>query len=269
MTSSEQIGFVGLARVCALLTLFAALSFSAAAMSAANSNADAAAATPPSLLDLWLTLERTGPVYGPYTYIRHRKTQTTQTQRQKALLHEVDELLWRLRAAGNDALVQSLQVWRRQIRQFKHFRTPGRWGPAVLLAGITNGVPTTAIAAVGACRVPSWIEIWSADGVRRIQWHAGMHLSSLLDDDGALHDVSGSHVTLVDSYGRISKRGSAAWNEQDALLAPGMRVIAPLPLGGEVKSWLQRTLAQFLAHVTPADHCRQIALQHGAADAGR
>lgn len=220
----------------------------------------------PTLLDLWFTLQASGPIYAPYAYIRHRDTQAKQTARKQTLLEEIGNLTWRLEAAGNAALAQALGQWQRHLRSAEAYRTPGHWGPATLLSGARNGVPVSTIAAVGACRVPTWVEVWSVQGVQRVAWHAGMHLNALLADDSVLGETVAQHVTVVMPYGNTADYGIAAWNFQNPPLLPGMRVVVPLPLGGQAATWLQSELSEFLAHLVPADQCRQIKLKHETAD---
>ncbi|MDN5937508.1 MAG: hypothetical protein L0H83_02475 [Salinisphaera sp.] len=219
----------------------------------------------PSLLAVWFALQASGPIYPPYAYIRHRDTQAAQTARKQRLLEELDDLVWYLDTAGNAALTQALGQWQDQIRGADDYRSPGHWGAAALLSSPRNGVPLSVVAAVGACQVPNWIEIWSAQGVQRIDWQPRMRLSSLLAHSAVVQQARAQTVTLVTPFGATVDRGIAPWNHQDIPLVPGMRIVVPLPLEGQVAVWLQKTLPAFLAHLLPADKCRQITLKHEAA----
>lgn len=267
MTASRRM-LAGIAGAGLLAGLCCALSSPGVAASASSdSGATTVAAQPTSLLDLWFALQASGPVYAPYAYIRHRDTAAAQTARKKTLLNELDNLIWRLEAAGNSALADALSQWRQRIRKADDYRTPGHWGPAALLSSPRNGVPVSAVAAVGACQVPGWVEIWSAQGVQRVIWQPSMRLSTLLSKSKIFNDVAADYVTLVTPYGRTLKRGIAAWNYNDMPLSPGMRVVVPLPLGGQASAWIQKTLAEFLAHLLPGDACRQMNLTYKKANA--
>lgn len=227
------------------------------------------AATPTTLFDLWFRLQPAGAIAWPYTYIRHRDTDERQQRRKQTLTEVLDDLVWRLQAAGRNALAEALDEWRRRIADADDFRTPGRWGPAALMAGPRNNPPVSAIAAIGACPVPDWVAIWSAQGVRRIPWTSHMRLSTLLEDGGALQGVTADSVSLITPYGEIHRRGIAAWNYRDAPLSPGTRIVVPLPLSGQAAVWIHDTLAEFLAHLVPSDDCRQLILSGESADPGQ
>lgn len=217
-----------------------------------------------SLLETWFLLERSGPVHAPYAYIRHNKTRSTVTNHKQQLMEELDHLIWHLSSIGKSRLVTHLKEWSRQIGARDEYRAPGQWGPAWLLGGARNRVPMSAVAAVGACTVPEWVEIWSADGVERIEWQPSMRLRTLLFDGGPLLDTDADRVTLVTPYGSIEKRGIAPWNFNDMPILPGMRIVVPLPLDGRVANWMQQQLPTFLAHLTPGETCREIALRDGS-----
>lgn len=266
MLASAQLS-TGVKRLGLVIGLCVAVGWGGTAAAAADGRAEATSTgAMPTLLDLWFTLQASGPIYAPYAYIRHRDTQAKQAARKRTLLEEIGNLTWRLEAAGSSALADAMGQWQRHLRAADTYRTPGHWGPAALLSGARNGVPVTAIAAVGACQVPTWVEVWSAQGVQRVRWQPGMHLSALLDEDSVLADTVAQHVTVVMPYGNTAEYGIAAWNFENPPLLPGMRVIVPLPLGGQAATWLQSELSEFLAHLVPADQCRQIKLKHETAD---
>lgn len=236
-------------------------------VSAASKTDSTASAPEPTLLDFWFALQDSGPVYAPYAYILHRDARSAQIARKKTLIEELGNLIWRLEAAGNSTLSAALEQWRRRIREANDYRTPGQWGPAALLSSPRNGVPVSAVAAVGACKVPSWVEVWSAQGVKRIIWQPDMRLSTLLSEGGILRHTQAKQVSVITPYGQIVQRGIAAWNYEGMPLSPGMRVVAPLPLGSQASEWIQKKLSQFLAHLLPGDTCRQITLKHESANA--
>lgn len=269
---SMRASVAGLKRLCAGLMLCAAVLFSAAAWSQPRADGDAAPAAPATLLDLWFSLQDAGPVYPPYAFIRHRETAALVSVRKNDLLSELDRLVWHLTTAGGPprpGLIAGLGQWQQRIRAVQAFRVPGQWGVAALMASPRNGVPIAQLAAAGACRVPGWVEIWSAQGVKRVTWRPAMRLSTLTADHGPLSDTAAQRVRLVSPFGRIQQRGIAAWNFQDRPLAPGARIVVPLPLDGRVTAWMSRHLARFLAHLLPGDQCREIVIQHETIHASR
>lgn len=226
-----------------------------------------ASASDTTLLTLWFDLQESGPVYAPYAFIRHRDTNALVSARKQQLLHELDNLVWHLEQTGKAALAENLGQWRQRIHGITAYRTPGHWGPAPLMASARNGVSSSVVGALGACSVPDWVEIWSGQGVQRVDWQPGMHLSTLTFGHGLLRHTSAQQVTLVLPYGSRVRRGIAAWNYVDLPIAPGVRIVVPLAIDGRVKSWMRRHLSMFLAHVVPGDHCRQRILHHELAHA--
>lgn len=235
----------GMTRACLLVGLCVVLASGNAAMASSGNSGQQATADSPTLLDLWFALQASGPVYAPYAYMLQRDTVSRQSARKATLLKQLNNLMWRLDAAGHSALANALHQWRRHIREADDFRTPGHWGPTALLSRTGDSIPVASIAAIGACQIPSWIEVWSSDGVKRIIWRPSMHLSTLLSKGGILRHADADHVSVVTPYGRIVQRGIAAWNYEDIPLSPGMRIVVPLPLGSQASDWIQKTLTTF------------------------
>src|SRR5699024_5693257 len=115
----------GKRRTCTLVLLCMVLLFGGQAATASDAGAGASAQHSTTLLDLWFALQKSGPIYAPYAYIRHRDTQSEQGTRKKALLEEIDNLVWRLEAAGASQLAEALGQWRRRIQEADDYRTPG------------------------------------------------------------------------------------------------------------------------------------------------
>ncbi len=252
----------GYALSAVIACFFFSIGYAADAVAGNETQTPTSATVQPTLLDVWFELEQSGPVAWPYAFIRHVETASNQTYRKQDLVEELDNLLWRLRAAHYTALAEALTQWREYIAEADDFRTPGRWDAAALLAHPRNSPPLAAIAAVGACEVPRWVEVWDRQGVRRIEWEPGMRLGTLLDDGGALHDVGADIVALVGPRGQIHERGIAAWNYREAPVSPGTRIVVPIPLGGRGPVWIKDALAGFLSHLVPGDTCRQLSLKH-------
>src|SRR5699024_2581614 len=198
-------------RHAVLLVTFIGLLYGHVAM-AAQQDASASDQQTISLMDVWTALQKAGPIYAPYTFISHKDTQASQAAREKTLLSEIDNLIWRLQETGNTGVVAGLQQWRQHISSMNGFRTPGQWGPAALLASARNGVPVAALATVGACDIPTWVETWSVQGVQRTPWQPGMRLQALMRDLGLPGRSAVDVVTVVTSYGDHFKRGVGAWN---------------------------------------------------------
>ena len=240
-------------RLLSLVGLCAALGLSAAVASAVENHALPTGQT--TLLDKWFKLQDSGPVYAPYAFIEKNTVQAEQNARKKPLLASIDNLIWRLQAAGQGELATALSQWRRHIATATRYRSPGHWGPTALLSG-TADIDIDSVAALGACAIPNWIEIWSAAGVRRLLWQPHMRLVKVLARNGAANFVDTDSVTLVTPYGMVVRRAVGTLDQQDTQLLPGMRMVVPIPLGPQASDWLVQSLGAFLSHLQPGDDCR-------------
>lgn len=248
-----------LSRFLLLAGLCCTLGFSSVALSA-TANTDARLPQhKTTLLDIWFKLQEAGPVYAPYAYIQDTGVEAKQAARKQALFAQVDNLIWRVQAVGQHSLATALSQWRRHIGNANAYRTPGHWGPAALLSS-PQAVAIESIAAVGACSIPNWIEIWSATGVKRVPWQPDMQLNTLLLSHAGMGAAGTGSVTLITPYGAAVERAIEPWKQHGETLSPGMRVIVPMPLGPQASTWLAQALAAFLAHLQPGDDCRQLNL---------
>lgn len=212
-----------------------------------------------SLLSLWFMLQEYQQVAPPYAWIRPKQTALQQEQQRTKLLTNLQQL-----ASQHPALAPSLNQWRTQLLAATKWREPGLWGPITLMTHYRKDVPVNTLAAIGACAVPNWIEIWSAQGVSRLPWQPGQHLSDLLAHDGKLHDTNADWAMLVLPWGEEQKHGIAAWNLDDAELLAGTRLVLAPPIDKPLSAKLTRALADYLAHLLPGDNCQQLKLDNKA-----
>jgi|GEM_PF-997635 len=249
-----------LCRFCAAVGLLLLCLMSGVAGAAASVD-DIDRAADAGLLQSWLKLEQDGALHAPYVYIRQRDTAARQNSRKQLILDELDRLIWRQQYAGRVDQVDSLQQWRRHIQEANAYRSPGAWDPATLLFRPRKAPPLTALAAIGACAVPDWVEIWNATGVTRIAWRGSLQLADLYKEQGPLRHAQADHVFLIQPTGRVVQRGIAVWNRDNAAIPPGTRIVVRLPLQGRALDWLADNVTAFLAHLRPGDDCRHVQLQ--------
>jgi hypothetical protein len=221
--------------------------------------ASAASAGFTTVLDAWLAFPSLARSSAPYSYLRARPTAERVRIKRDDLFRELDDLRWRLEGNGYTKLVAALDQWKSRLAQLAVFREPGDWSPASLMAQPLRNPPIGEVAAIGACEVPDWVEIWSADGVRRTPWRTGLTLSGLAKSDAM--NVQGIKVaSVVSPTGDVRRYGQAAFNKTDTALLPGARVVLPLPLGGEAFPWIRNTIAEVLAHAPSGENCSEMRL---------
>jgi len=217
----------------------------------------ASAQPAPSLVQAWLAFPDLVDVAWPYAYIRADITEQSQKGARQDLLDEFDRLDWRLRDSGYPKLESSVDQWRKALTADDLFRTPGDWSPAFLLSNVNQNPPLAHIAALGACTPPTFVTVWDADGVRRIEWQSSMQISDVERRAPALRKGSAGEIAVIDPYGRIDRYGVQAWNYADGPIAPGSHVIASLPLKGKAFVWIRDAMAELIAHRPSGIDCRE------------
>lgn len=223
------------------------------------STASLAQTEQPTLLMAWLSQPSLTERPAPYQYMRSATVAEHAAGLQQALLQEFDDLSWRLESAGYAQLNTTVEAWRARINDLTSFRSPGLWGPAALMAYPTKMPPFERVAAIGACLMPDWVEVWDRHGVRRVDWRQAQSLSDLLRN--ADLDVGKvGRAIVVRPEGTVQSYGAQAWNFHDTSITPGSRVVAALPLKGEAFAWIQETTADVLAHAPSGVDCKEAAL---------
>ncbi|MES1932262.1 hypothetical protein T35B1_06620 [Salinisphaera shabanensis T35B1] len=210
-----------------------------------------------TVLEAWLGFPGLAQSSAPYTYLRATRTADKVEAKRQDLIRELDDLRWRLQGRGYGTFVQAVDQWKSKLATSGVFREPGDWSPAWLMAHPHRNPPISHVAAIGACAVPDWVEVWSGKGVTRTPWHTRMTLSDLAKND--VIDLDGiSIVSVVAPTGEVQRLGQAAFNYSDSELLPGSRVVLPLPLGGEAFAWIRDTIAQLLAHAPAGENCKEM-----------
>jgi len=220
--------------------------------------------SPAQLIKAWLTVPTIGQIAWPYAFIRARSTDTTQKSNRSALFKQFEQLRWRLKQKGYPGLVKAINQWQSQLAKTHHYRQPGDWSPAWLMAHPHQRPPVSHVAAIGYCRVPDWVQVWDTAGVHRVSWHPGLQLSDLLRRDSHLKGGTTGEVAVVSPDGHIDHYGVAAWNYADTQLTPGTRVVGAINLKGTVFPWVRDTIAELVAHTPVGNQCRRFPLGQNA-----
>ena len=245
--------------------LLIGLALAAADSARAQSGApEAGAPAPASLIDVWLSFPGLADVNWPYSYLRAAGSVARHRQLRDDLFTELRQLRWRLHDGGYPRYVRTVDRWREALATRRGARLPGLWSPAFLMAHPNQAPPRARVAALGACRLPDFVEVWDTDGVKRIPWRSGLRLSDVMAQDSALEPGRSDLMTVIDPLGHIDRYGVAAWNHADTELAPGVRVIGVLPLKGEAFEWIRDELTQLLAHTPSGQDCREVAVNAAA-----
>ncbi len=210
-----------------------------------------------TLIDLWLAFPGTTDIAWPYSYVRLDSTDEMQQARKSDLFKQLDELDWRLENGRYRSFRPAIAQWQAVIERMSSSRVPGSWSPAWLMAHPHQSPPVSSLVALGACDVPSWVEVWDSKGVARVPWRSGLTLSELTRDIHPVDAGPSDQVAVVGSGGHVDHYGVAAWNFADTRLVPGARVVAALPLKGEGLIWIRDAIARVLAHGVPGDGCRE------------
>lgn len=213
-----------------------------------------------TLLNAWLQLPDLGGTAWPYAFIRLQDTRTHVESKRSDVLHQIDELHWRLVDKGYPDLARAVTQWKQHLKSQTHHRFPGDWSPAWLLAHPLQRPPASRVEAIGVCRMPHTITVWDASGVREIRWRSGLRLSDILRSDPALSGGTTDEVAIVWPQGDIDHYGVAAWNAADTELVPGTRVVGAINLGGSAFPWLRDAIAKLLAHTPSGVDCRHVQL---------
>lgn len=224
----------------------------------------AAAAQKSSLIDAWLALPHLDQVAWPYAFMRARSTDASEMAKRADLFDQFDQLTWRFKKLGYGELAKTVARWKTQLAKTEHYRLPGDWSPAWLMAHPHQQPPVTRVAAIGYCAVPETVQVWDVGGVHRVDWKPGLHLSGLLRQDSKLTGGRTDEVAVVWPSGHIDHYGVAAWNHADTALTPGTRVVGAIDLKGEVFPWMRDAIAGLLAHTPVGRNCHGFSLGQSA-----
>lgn len=245
----------------------------AAALGLGGTGTALGATTPPATLaNAWLDLERRQPgaIEWQHAFALRDTTAETVPRLRRRLIGDLHTLAVSARVAGNAPRQQSLEAWRSHLGEWqdRHIRTPERLDLPWLAANLRHNPPLKRIVHFGVCEAPNWVEVWSLDGVTRLDWVPDMSLEHLRDSLTASAARQSDTAAIVTPLGEVHRRGIAAWNYQPTLLAPGSRVLLELPsrqglrgalpfpgVGDEV-DLINRRLPELLATRVPGERCR-------------
>ncbi|MBS9404050.1 capsule biosynthesis GfcC family protein [Halomonas sp. TRM85114] len=238
----------------------------------AASGALAQGADTPTLADAWLRWqqEHPAPVAWQQAFALRHDTAAALAERRRQLMAELGTLAVSARVAGDSARESALLAWRERLAEWRleEARTPGRLDLPWLGANLRDNPPLSRIAHLGVCVRSSWVELWSRDGVTRIDWVPDLTLSAALEALSPAAADGVDHAALITPEGRIWRRGVAAWNHQRTPLVPGSRVVLELPTRQGLRGALpfpgttheaeliNTHLPELLATRLPGDDCR-------------
>lgn len=247
--------------------LLAGLWLGTAANGALAQNTDA-----DTLADAWLRWQQDhpAPVAWQQAFALRHDTASRLAERRRRLQGELATLAVSARVAGDTARAAALLAWREHLAEWRleESRTPGRMDLPWLGANLRDNPPLSRIAHLGVCARPTWVELWSRDGVTRIDWVPELTLSAALEALSPDAADAADHAAVITPTGLIRRRGVAAWNHQRTPLVPGSRVVLELPTRQGLRGALpfpgttheaeliNTHLPELLATRLPGDDCR-------------
>jgi hypothetical protein len=168
------------------------------------------------------------------------------------LMHELTTLQRAALVSGNDISRSAMAQWRSVIRAQLDEPLRSRDLPA------SERLPLNELAHWGYCLPPSWVEVWSINGVTRHPWQSSL----TLEDVTGSRSHQSSHAWHISPQGQLERHGIADWNKEPVSLAPGSRVMvewsAQHPtMGVNVeRSWVNERLPRWLAAQLPGEDCQ-------------
>ncbi|MCL7939474.1 capsule biosynthesis GfcC family protein [Halomonas sp. ATCH28] len=197
------------------------------------SQANAQTASSSTLADAWLQWQQANPapVAWQYAFALRHDTAADLRNRRRQLIAELRTLTVSSRVAGRSDRVAALTVWRERLASWDddQTRTPGRMDLPWLGANLRHNPPLSRIVHLGVCDTPGWVEVWSLDGVTRLDWVPDLTMDDVLDALSQEAAQDADHAAIVSPNGDITRRGVAAWNHETSPLVPGSRVMLELP----------------------------------------
>lgn len=245
---------------CARRLLGSAL-LGASLVSAPSSMAQTA--EPATLIDAWLNWQQQRqaadqpPFDWTYSFALRHVDADQLADRRARLIAEIVGLGPVLAAAGQQLLPDALARWSRRLQSMpaRPARSAEPLGLISLAGALRQNPPMADIDTLGTCHTPGWVEAWTLTGVERIDWRPGMSVDTLLDRLPASATQGLDEVSVITPRGQARTLGIAAWNRQDAPLAPGARLAVRLPEHSQEAHIINRELAAFLASRLPGDDC--------------
>ncbi|MFD2190037.1 capsule biosynthesis GfcC family protein [Pistricoccus aurantiacus] len=206
----------------------------------------------PTLTDAWLAMDRL-PQGRAYYLLETDQERLEQQGRQ--LRHELAELIGKAGQAGQNRRWQGLVQWQLKLNQPATLRTLASADLASLLENPRSAPFLDTLASYGACTPADWIDVWTPNGVIRLDWQEGSRLANTLDRLPKDAYRGADTATVVTPRGSTYQRGVAAWNLQDVALAPGSRIVFSLPSDNVSARWVNKNLPKYLAARMPGNDC--------------
>lgn len=198
----------------------------------------------------------------PYAFVASQTMRERSRALGERLFFEVRQLAAQARfetQLQRDGLVS----WARVIRRSPvDGRQVGRIDPISLWRTPRLDIPLNDNDWLGQCQPDNRIQLWSAIGVRHLEWSSGLTLRQALD---GLPDArsNAEHASVITLSGAIFSRGISAWNDQPYTLAPGDRIVVDLPRISAASAWVNRSLPEWLSLQWPGKGCRAVSAISG------
>ncbi|MDH2294212.1 capsule biosynthesis GfcC family protein [Cobetia sp. 1AS1] len=193
----------------------------------------------------------------PHAFVATQQTRDRTRELGRRLFFELRQLS--SQAVFDDRLsAEGLKHWMRIIgRTSVEGRQVGRIDPIALWRFPRLDIPLTTGDWIGQCQTETRIQLWSAVGVRQLDWRPGLTLHDAIAGlPGAQADSE--HASVITLGGRIIVRGISAWNDQPYTLAPGDRVVVNMPRISAAAAWVNRSLPEWLSLQWPGKECRSV-----------
>lgn len=222
-----------------------------------------AAAASPTLSQQWLASGE-APEHPGYAFFQLHRDEPAQQDQARELLERLQRLEERVGTGRGPRVPEGTPAaWRGQLRAQvdQPGRSHGRADPAGLLAAPRHDPSLNLIRHYGHCTPPTWVELWTLEGVERVPWEPGMSVSSVVRALPAAARRRVDNAALVDTRGQVRRLGVAAWNREDAPLPPGARLILEWPGEDPDGVWLNEHLPAYLGTRLPSDQCTVLSIQ--------
>jgi len=193
----------------------------------------------------------------PHVFVATQQSRDRTRKLGRRLFFELRQLS--SQAVFDDRLsAEGLKHWMRIIgRTPVEGRQVGRIDPIALWRFPRLDIPLTTGDWIGQCQIETRIQLWSAVGVRQLDWRPGLTLHDAIAGlPGAQADSE--HASVIMLGGRIIVRGISAWNDQPYTLAPGDRVVVNMPRISAAAAWVNRSLPEWLSLQWPGKECRSV-----------
>lgn len=224
-------------------------------LSGATTSMVVAAPTPgDTLAEAWVDWQqqRSTPLDWGYSFALRQQDASRYERQEARLLARLDTLrdTFPGAAAWHDAL--------HHLAGSEQARSPERLDLPYLAADLRRNPRLASLVHMGSCAPPDWVEVWSQQGVSRLDWRA-----SLTSDDLLAQLPRATRRGVDDAFvavptGQVTRLGIAAWNHQRMPLAPGSRLLLlnhRLTEDRQATEALLSELADYLATRLPGDTC--------------